>query len=86
MHFENTRVVLFKGLSYSANDSLNISSSLHSLIIISNVALTGGSDVVFQRLTGETAESGSVTLALVDNPTITKVISISGMGVVNLNQ
>ena len=86
VHFENTRVVLFKGLSYSANDSLNISSSLHSLIIISNVALTGGSDVVFQRLTGETAESGSVTLALVDNPTITKVISISGMGVVNLNQ
>jgi len=45
----------------------------------------GGVDVIFQRLTGETVQSGTVTMALVASTTRTKTVTIYGTGLFQTN-
>ena len=81
IHFEGTRVVLFTGSAYSAIDPLNEETILPTTITISAITLAGGgSDVVFTRLTGETAAYGTITLRLVADTSKTKQIAITATG------
>lgn len=85
VHFENMRAVMFKGATYSASDSNNKPISISSQAQISTISLSGGgTDVVFQRLTGKTNQSGTVTLSLKSNPTKTRVIKIESTGLAGL--
>ena len=78
VHFEETKTVLFKGNVYSSLDPDNKNVSLNSLVSISEINLAGeGSDVVFNRLDGETDNSGTIKFILVSNPAIFKVIEVS---------
>lgn len=64
VHFATSSIVLFAGTSYSPGLSSNVTFELMSpRAAISTSLLGGGSDVVFDRLTGETSQSGSVTLS-----------------------
>lgn len=79
-HFEINRVTLFRK-SYSADASENETTVLPASVEISAIALAGGgSDVIFKRLTGETDQTGAITLRLKDNPGEMRVITIQPSG------
>lgn len=81
VHFEQTQYALFKGSTYSALDPNTIFYVLPSSVEIDAIALAGGAvDVVFERLTGKTAQAGTVRVQLVTDPTKFRTISIIGSG------
>jgi len=85
VHFEADKIVLFKGATYSSSDTSNKVTKMNPLVTISDISLTGGgSDVIFNRLSGETVQGGTVTISLVSNASITKTIIIHPTGVVEL--
>ncbi len=86
IHFEERKIVLFAGATYSASDAGNRLQALHSDAKISAVSLSGGgSDIIFQKLTGKTAQRGTITLALVSDASRTKVITITATGIAYSN-
>lgn len=85
VHFEATRIVLFTGSTFSEPDPNNREYKFKSDIQLTTINLTGGgSDVVFDRLTGETAQFGTTTLSRISNPGTTKDIVIKETGIVEL--
>ncbi|MFA5888670.1 MAG: type II secretion system protein [Candidatus Paceibacterota bacterium] len=70
VHFSSTKVTLFVGTSYIAGSPTNQDFILSSTDTILTISLTpSGSDVVFDRLTGETVNYGTV---VVSSPGISK--------------
>jgi Tfp pilus assembly protein FimT len=86
VHFDNSSAILFKGDTYSPVSSDNVVVNIHSQASISNINLTGGgSDVVFERLTGKTAQNGVITLSLNSNPSNSRTLSVYLTGLVQAN-
>ncbi|MDO8590467.1 MAG: prepilin-type N-terminal cleavage/methylation domain-containing protein, partial [bacterium] len=86
VHFETTKAVLFIGPTYSSGASSNVTEPMNPLVEISDITLAGGgSDVVFNRLTGETGQIGTVTLSLVASSTQSKTITVFATGLVSSN-
>ncbi|MEK7133665.1 MAG: prepilin-type N-terminal cleavage/methylation domain-containing protein [Patescibacteria group bacterium] len=84
VHFDSSSVTLFEGATYSAGSATNTTALLNSLVQVSSIDLAGGgSDVVFQRLTGKTAHSGTITLSLLSNASTSKIITIYATGLVD---
>ncbi|MEK7194328.1 MAG: type II secretion system protein [Patescibacteria group bacterium] len=84
VHLESSQVVLFGGPTYVPSDPNNASIPLHALVSISNINLSGGAiDIVFNRLTGTTAVSGTITLSLIASSTQSKLITVTSTGIVN---
>lgn len=81
VHFEQTQYVLFRGATYDSLDPDNIIYPLSPRVEIAGITLAGGgSDVVFDRITGKTTHNGSVTVRLVTDPSKLRVIEISTTG------
>lgn len=81
VHFENDKIVFYSGSVYAAGDPLNQEIALPSTVEISSVTLLGGgSDVLFQKLTGETDNSGTIVLHLKSDVSKTKTITIQKIG------
>ncbi|MDD4989394.1 MAG: prepilin-type N-terminal cleavage/methylation domain-containing protein [Candidatus Pacebacteria bacterium] len=81
VHFETTKAVLFIGAAYVSGNSSNITMTINPLMQISSISLTGGgSDIVFDRLSGKTAQSGTIILSLISTPTSLKTITIGTTG------
>ena len=81
VHFETNQFVLFKGTVYNASDPNNIFYSLPAALEIADVSLAGGgSEVVFDRITGKTAQSGSLKARLVNDTSKYKTIEILASG------
>ena len=86
VHFEERKAVLFSGASYDPNDASNEIQSINSEVRISAFALTGGGgEALFKKLSGATDQSGTVTLALVRDPSKTRVITIAPTGLAYSN-
>ncbi len=86
VHFDADKAVMFKGTTYSSSNSSNISAPINYRVQISGVSLSGGgNEVIFQRLTGGTIYTGTITLSLVASSTQTKTITIYGTGVIDRN-
>ncbi|MCX6731801.1 MAG: prepilin-type N-terminal cleavage/methylation domain-containing protein [Candidatus Parcubacteria bacterium] len=84
IHFESSRIVLFRGTSFSESSPDNIVSALSSLLEISAINLNGGgNNLVFQRLTGKTDNYGIITLRIKSDIGKTKIIEIKKTGIVN---
>lgn len=84
VHFEESKTVLFSGAVYDANSPSNITSIISSLIEISSIALNGGgSEIIFQRLTGKTDKFGSITIRVKTNPSKTKTINVKSSGIID---
>lgn len=82
IHFDTSRLVLFKGTLYSDSDPSNVPYVLNSLVTISNVSLTGGgNDVLFQKLSGATAQPGTITLSLKDGSK-SSIVSVFSTGII----
>ncbi len=85
VHLATSSVTLFEGASYDAGDSSNVIVPMHPLVTISNIDLAGGgSEVIFDRLTGETAHAGTTTLSLVASSTVQRTLVIYRTGVVEM--
>ena len=83
IHITATRTVMFKGVTYTESATSNRDLVLNGRVQIGTISLNGGgSDILFDRLTGDTSQYGSITLSLVSSTTITKVISIGEAGIV----
>lgn len=79
IHFEETRVVMFRGGPYLPSDPENKETILPPGVTIRAVALGGGADVVFERLTGKALAAGTVMLTAAGAPQdITITIYSSG--------
>lgn len=82
VHFQSDRIVLFVGNTYVANDANNKTTMLDSALEISTISLAGGGvDVIFDRLTGNTSQSGTVVIRVASSPVTAHTITISGTGV-----
>ena len=82
VHFENTKITLFVGDVYSVSNSTNRNFDLSSTDISLAFSLNGGgNDIVFKRLTGGTAQSGTITIS---SPSLskTKIITIYRTGLI----
>ena len=81
--FESDRTTLFKGTSYTIADPNNVTIDLNRSVELSAINLSGGgSEVVFDRLKGTTAQDGSLTLRLLASTTQIKTILIYKTGLV----
>jgi len=86
VHFDANQVVLFKGTVYSAGDSSNIILPLDSKVTLSNITLQGGgSEAVFQRLTGSAYNPGTLRISLISNSSVYKTITINSTGIIDIN-
>lgn len=84
VHISTNQLTLFMGSSYVVGDSNNVDIPFNSQVMVGSYSLQGGgSDIVFNRLTGETSQYGSITLRLVSDATQTKTVNISATGIIN---
>ena len=85
VHFETSRMVLFKGTTFSESDLDNKEVSIHSLIEIVNISLNNSSsDLVFQRINGKTDNYGSIVIRVKSNPSRAKQININSTGIIDV--
>jgi len=81
VHFESDRYVEFTGTTYNASTSSNIVHELSGKFELTNITLAGaGADVVFDRITGNTANSGTVSVQLTGDSSSAVVALFVGRG------
>src|SRR3989344_5930643 len=85
VHFEVSKYVLFKGTTYNAADPNNKVYDLTSAEIY-EINLGGGSEVVFDRIRGTTANSGNVKVRVLADTSKTRTIAINPAGQVSLEE
>jgi prepilin-type N-terminal cleavage/methylation domain-containing protein len=88
IHFETSKATLFAGTTYVINSSNKqiIFDKAVSIPLSGGIILNGGgSDVVFDRLTGETTKYGTVIVRLISDASSQKTINISKLGVIGSN-
>lgn len=87
VHFDQAttpdQYTLFQGPSYGARDTAKDEITvLQETIEISVIALGGGNEVVFLRLTGQADAQGTITFRQIKDPARTKTVSILFSGAV----
>ncbi|OGZ33343.1 MAG: hypothetical protein A3I88_00650 [Candidatus Portnoybacteria bacterium RIFCSPLOWO2_12_FULL_39_9] len=83
LHFETSRIVLFKGVSFVEPNSNNRELVLPASVEIYDISLNGGgADLIFKRLTGETDKYGEVFFRSKANPLKIKSIIIEPSGII----
>ena len=79
IHFTSSTYILFASSTYSASDPKNEVFNLPSNIEISEINV-GGSNVVFDRLTGKTSNFGTIVLRIISQPSETRAVEILPSG------
>ena len=83
VYFETSRMVYFKGTTFTEPNADNKEVFFNQIVQLSDISLAGFSDsVVFERLTGKTSNSGSVTIQVASDTSREIVITIEPTGVV----
>ncbi len=82
VHFEASQIVLYRGATYSGVDVNNKAVVLDGALEVSSIALNGGgSDVLFEKLSGKTAKSGTIVIRVKNDTTKLRTITITGTGI-----
>ena len=85
VHIENNRVILFPGNNYDVSDPENAVESLNALVTIASSSIKGGgNDIVFERLTGKTLQSGTIGVSLIADPSREYIIVVHDTGLVEI--
>lgn len=85
VHFAGDSVTFFTGGVYNSSDPNNKTEHLNALTEVSGIALNGGgSDTIFEKLTGATNQYGAVILRNKNNPTQTMTITIYQTGLIEI--
>ena len=83
VHFQSDKVIIFKGIVFSAVASDNETINIISPATISAITLTGGgTDLFFNRLNGTPSVTGSIVIS---STNFVKTITISATGSVSVN-
>ncbi|MEK7460108.1 MAG: type II secretion system protein [Patescibacteria group bacterium] len=83
VHFDSNKVVVFSTPTYSAVESTNETRMLNSLLYFAGTQIEGGgSDVVFQKVTGSTNKYATTTLKFVGTTATSTTFVIRPSGVV----
>jgi len=88
VHFEADKYIIFPGGLYDLSNPDNKIFQLRGVVVLDpNLSFATGaggyqSDVIFQKLTGQTNNPGVVTIVAENNPAVTKIISVSATGVI----
>lgn len=86
VHFETGEYVLFNGTTYNPSATDNEIHNLPKSVEIYEIELTGGgSEVIFDRVTGTTNQFGEVSLRLKTDTSKVKTIYIENSGQVGLS-
>lgn len=83
VHFETSKYVLFEGSTYNAMDPDNQEFNL-STVEIYEINISGGSDVVYDRIRGTTSNNGNVKIRLTADTTKTETILVNSSGSISL--
>lgn len=76
------KFVIYKGATYAGRDaSYDQHFWLPKTVEFSGISLGGGSEVVFEKLTGYALQSGSIAVRMISNTAKLKTVYISGSGV-----
>ena len=86
IHFGSGSAVLFSGTTYVSDDSDNEILSYPGGLRAAQISLAGGGpDVIFEQLTGDTAQSGTIVMQIGSAENPRKTITISSAGIVTVN-
>lgn len=86
VHFDAGQMVMYRGATYTSGDVNNKVSTLDGALEIVTVSLTGGgSEVLFERVTGKTSQAGTVVLRIKSDTAKTRTITVNGTGVASGN-
>mgnify|MGYP001612319785 CR=1 FL=1 len=80
VHFENNQYVLFDDSVYAPAAPDNKIYALSAGVEIYGIVLTGGSDVIFNRIEGTTDNDGYIQLRLINKPSEQRRINILSSG------
>ena len=81
VHFEPTKIVRFKGPSYSLTSPSNTEILFLPEVRIASILLGGPVDLTFVRLTGRASVSGTVVVELVSDTSRIATITIYSSGI-----
>jgi len=85
VHFETSKMVLYRNATYSALEPTNEETLLDSTIEISSISIGGGSEVLFDRLTGKTSSAGTIVFRVKSNPSETRTVTVVATGIAGAN-
>ena len=86
VHFENNQYIIFKGSSYSEVDPDNEIHDLQGVVIINSASALSdgiggyGPNLIFSKFTGQTNNTGTISLMPATNAAITQTITIYEVG------
>lgn len=84
VHLETGKVVLFQGATYTAGLSTNEEHIIATGLTLSSISINGGgSEILFEKVTGSTTKNATTTL-LVSGTTSSSTILILNSGIVTL--
>jgi prepilin-type N-terminal cleavage/methylation domain-containing protein len=82
VHVGTSTLTLFAGSSYDPNGAGNETLAFDSGVAVVQTSLAGnGSDIVFEQLSGDTQEYGSITLSVGSSQ---RTVTVSSAGIVNV--
>ncbi len=85
VRLQGDQIIRFVGTSFASGTASNITYTLNPAVKLNNVSLQGGgSDVVFDKLRGTTANYGTMILNLVSTTSSKKTITINSTGIIDV--
>lgn len=84
VHLDAGQMVMYRGATYTNGDVNNKVSTLDSALEIVNITLTGGgSNILFDRITGKTVQPGTFVIRIKSDTAKTRTMTVNGTGVVS---
>jgi len=85
VHFEAGKVVLFQGDTYSSGATTNEEHIFNTAITLSPIVINGGgSELLFEKITGATSQNATTTLLVIGTTSSTTVLVLQ-TGIVTIN-
>ena len=85
VHIGTNQMVYFIGPTYATGTATNIIYKINAPVEIVNISLNGGgSDVLFQHLTGSTNQYGTFQMRPIGRPTMVSTVSINATGALSI--
>lgn len=85
VHFESGKVVLFQGDTYSPGATTNEEHVFNTALTLSPIVINGGgSDLLFEKITGATSQNATITLLVIGTTSSTTVLVLQ-TGIITIN-
>lgn len=81
---ESGRLVEFAGATYASGTASNRVRALDPRMQITDINISGGPSVVFEKLTGTTTNPGTFRISIKDDPSASSTIRINASGIVEI--